>query len=125
MSPWTPAERGGVLGDVDGNALDTLLGASERGNFEGSNVLSLPKPEDRMLLRDGRFAELRQRVYQARARRVWPARPGEREDDEPQHHQRKDRDRSERVSQRDVPHDAVLAREQRDVEVRHVLLRAG
>ena len=71
---WTPAELRAVLGDDGGDAMARLLGASERGNFEGSNVLSLPRPEDRMMLREGKHADMRRRLYAARTRRVWPGR---------------------------------------------------
>ncbi len=33
-----------------------LLGLTERGNFEGSNVLSIPDQEDRMRWRDRHFS---------------------------------------------------------------------
>jgi hypothetical protein len=71
---FTPAELRAVLGDEDGDAVAWLLGASERGNFEGSNVLSIPNPDDRMTWRDERYAALRQRLYEARGQRVWPGR---------------------------------------------------
>jgi len=37
---WTPAELAEVAGERDGAALAALLGVTERGNFEGHNVLT-------------------------------------------------------------------------------------
>ena len=66
---WTPAQIREVLGDDAGPVLD-YYGVSEKGNFEGSNVLHLaagaasPEPPG--------LAEARQALLEARAQRVWP-----------------------------------------------------
>ena len=70
---WRPDEVREVLGD-DAGAVIELLGITERGNFEGSNVLSIPNREDRMRWRDEQFAPLRQRLFEARAERTHPGR---------------------------------------------------
>ena len=67
---WTPAQLAAVLGPGDGAQVARLFGATEAGNFEGSNVLSLaqvPTAEDRALLQ-----RARPRLYAARALRPPP-----------------------------------------------------
>ncbi|MEZ4569495.1 MAG: hypothetical protein R2849_04055 [Thermomicrobiales bacterium] len=70
---WRPDEVREVLGDDAGKVIE-LLGLTERGNFEGSNVLSIPKQEDRMRWRDDEFSPLRQQLFDARADRTHPGR---------------------------------------------------
>jgi uncharacterized protein YyaL (SSP411 family) len=66
---WTPAQIRAVLGD-GAEAVIEFYGASERGNFEGANILHLaggvdaPEPAG--------LVEARQALYEARAKRVWP-----------------------------------------------------
>ncbi len=65
---WTPAELQAALADdqLYREAVE-WFGVTERGNFEGSNILTRgegPAPE--------RLAEIRTRLYAARAERVWP-----------------------------------------------------
>jgi uncharacterized protein YyaL (SSP411 family) len=66
---WTPDQIHEVLGDGAG-AVTEFYGVSERGNFEGANILHLaqgveaPEPEG--------LAAARQALYEARAKRVWP-----------------------------------------------------
>jgi uncharacterized protein len=62
---WTAAELRAVLGDLADPAL-AYFGATDAGNFEGTNVLEArgPKPEAR--------EEIRRRLYTVRAERVWP-----------------------------------------------------
>jgi len=71
---WTVAELRDVLGTEDGERVAGLLGVTERGNFEGSNVLSIPNVADRMTWRSEELAPLRRKLYEARATRVWPGR---------------------------------------------------
>jgi uncharacterized protein YyaL (SSP411 family) len=71
---WTASELREVLGDEDGERVAGLLGVTERGNFEGSNVLSIPNVSDRMTWRSEELAPLRAKLYEARAQRVWPGR---------------------------------------------------
>ncbi|MGZ4174280.1 MAG: thioredoxin domain-containing protein, partial [Solirubrobacteraceae bacterium] len=62
---WSLAELREVLGELADEAI-AYFGASERGNFEGANVLEgrRPRPE--------RLDEIRRRLYEARAQRVRP-----------------------------------------------------
>jgi hypothetical protein len=62
---WTVDELRELL-DEDADAAIAYYGATERGNFEGSNILTRgdDPPE--------RLAEIRERLYAARAQRVWP-----------------------------------------------------
>jgi uncharacterized protein YyaL (SSP411 family) len=71
---WTPAELRAALGEDDGGEIARLLNATERGNFEGSNVLAIANAADAETWRDERHAALRQRLYAARSERVWPGR---------------------------------------------------
>ncbi len=70
---WTPDQVRETLGD-EADAVIELLGMTERGNFEGSNVLSIPLQEDRLRWRDEQFAPLRRELFEARAERVHPGR---------------------------------------------------
>jgi uncharacterized protein YyaL (SSP411 family) len=68
---WTPAQIRAVLGE--GEATEALLGhygVSERGNFEGANILHLAGGADAAA--PAGLAEARQALYDARAKRVWP-----------------------------------------------------
>ncbi|HEX4668568.1 MAG TPA: thioredoxin domain-containing protein [Solirubrobacterales bacterium] len=66
---WTPAQIRAVLGEA-AEAVIEFYGVSERGNFEGANILHLaggvgaPEPAG--------LAAARQALYEARAKRVWP-----------------------------------------------------
>jgi hypothetical protein len=68
---WTPHELREVLGEADGALAAELFGVTEEGTFErGTSTLRLPKdPSD-----PERFAKLRARLREARARRVPPDR---------------------------------------------------
>ena len=64
---WTVAEmREALAGEPDVDEAIAWFGATDRGNFEGRNipVRGPGSPE--------RLAEWRRRLYEARARRVWP-----------------------------------------------------
>src|SRR3954453_1301907 len=63
---WTVDELRSVLGD-DADAAIAWFGATEHGNFEGSNGLESRGPEP-----PARLGEIRQRLYEVRAERVWP-----------------------------------------------------
>ncbi len=66
---WTPDEIRAVLGDAAPSVID-YYGVSERGNFEGRNILHLahgvdaPEPTG--------LGEARRALYEVRAKRVWP-----------------------------------------------------
>jgi hypothetical protein len=66
---WTPEQIRAVLGERAEPVIE-FYGVSERGNFEGANILHLaggvdaPEPAG--------LAEMRQALYEARAKRVWP-----------------------------------------------------
>ncbi|HEU4393808.1 MAG TPA: thioredoxin domain-containing protein [Solirubrobacterales bacterium] len=74
---WTPAQVREVLGD-DAEAVIEFYGISERGNFEGANILHLPGGPGRFSVPSGRksapagLKEARRTLYDARAKRVWP-----------------------------------------------------
>jgi uncharacterized protein YyaL (SSP411 family) len=62
---WTLDELRAVLGD-DADAAIAYFGASEEGNFEGRNILTRGRAEPEAL------DEIRRRLYDVRAQRVWP-----------------------------------------------------
>src|SRR3989440_1743437 len=68
---WTPAELRTELGDLADDAI-AYFGATERGNFEGANVLEARGPEPTAR------EEIRSRLLSARARRVRPGVDGKR-----------------------------------------------
>jgi uncharacterized protein YyaL (SSP411 family) len=64
---WTLAELREALGDSElADAAVAYFGATEQGNFDGTNVLEArgPEPEQR--------EQIRSRLYAVRAQRVWP-----------------------------------------------------
>src|SRR5262249_5124421 len=65
---WTRAEVMDVLGVEDGEAFCAVYDVTDRGNWEGHNILHV--------VRDGAEVSVRakQKLYDVRARRVWPAR---------------------------------------------------
>ncbi len=71
---WTPAEIAKVLGPEDARVFCEAYGVTEAGNFEGRNILHLPVgrslPEDSQA---AQFRRWRQRLLEARSRRVPPA----------------------------------------------------
>src|SRR3954454_8781819 len=62
---WSLDELRSVLGD-DADAAIAYFGATEDGNFEGRNILIRGEQEPE------RLNEIRAKLYDARARRVWP-----------------------------------------------------
>ncbi len=63
---WTLEQLRETLGSEPAQAAIAHFGASERGNFEGTNILEARGPEPPEL------PEIRRRLYEARAERVWP-----------------------------------------------------
>jgi len=66
---WTPAQIREVLGEAGESAIE-FYGVSERGNFEGANVLHLAGGA--VAEEPPRLAEARQALFEARSQRVWP-----------------------------------------------------
>ena len=62
---WTVPELREALGE-DAEQAVAFFGASERGNFDGANILLASGPEPQ------RRAEIRRRLYDVRSKRVWP-----------------------------------------------------
>jgi uncharacterized protein len=67
---WTPAQLREVLGDEDGARAARLFRATDAGNFEGSNVLSLGSVPDEDEL--AFLQSIRPKLYEARSRRPPP-----------------------------------------------------
>jgi uncharacterized protein YyaL (SSP411 family) len=67
---WTPAQIEAVLGREQARPLIDFYGVSERGNFEGDNILHLAGGAE-ATPPEGLDAA-RQTLYEARAKRVWP-----------------------------------------------------
>ncbi|HEX5929620.1 MAG TPA: thioredoxin domain-containing protein [Solirubrobacterales bacterium] len=74
---WTPAQIREVLGE-GAEAVIEHYGVTERGNFEGSNILHLPGGPGRFTVDMRRklappdLDAVRRALYEARAKRVWP-----------------------------------------------------
>ncbi len=66
---WTPAEIRELLGD-DAEAVIEYYGVTERGNFEGANILHLPGGLEATA--PPGLDEARRALYEARAKRIWP-----------------------------------------------------
>lgn len=79
---WTPAETNSLLGEEDGKLFNLLYDVTQRGNFEGNNILHLPRTFDTIAGATGipleRLEEIaasgREKLYKARSERVWPGR---------------------------------------------------
>jgi uncharacterized protein len=81
---WGRDELLDILGEEDGGLFCRLFGVTERGNFEGANILNLPVPigdfaqqeglEEAVLTRS--VGEWRRRLLAARNERVYPLRDG-------------------------------------------------
>ncbi len=79
---WTPAEIRAVLSAEDADLAIEAFGVTEKGNFEGRNVLHLPRPLPELARTVGmdeagllaRLDRIRWRLYRVRARRVAPLR---------------------------------------------------
>jgi uncharacterized protein YyaL (SSP411 family) len=66
---WTPAQIREVLG-AGAEPVIEFYGVSERGNFEGANILHLPGGADAPA--PAGLTEARRALYEARAQRTWP-----------------------------------------------------
>ncbi len=79
---WSRAEVLEILGAADGTAFCALFDITESGNWEGQNIPNLPSEAQAVAAELGisleRLSEIvpraKTKLYEARARRVWPAR---------------------------------------------------
>jgi len=79
---WSPEELRAALGDDDAAVVERLWGVSERGNFEGKNILHLARTEAEAPAATGKsqaeisaiVAHAREELYRVRSKRVWPGR---------------------------------------------------
>ncbi len=79
---WSLEELQRILGQEDGRLVAEYFGATARGNFEGTNILHLPRTIDVVAQRAGveveRLGEALDRarvlLFAARSERVWPGR---------------------------------------------------
>jgi uncharacterized protein YyaL (SSP411 family) len=79
---WTPAELEAVLGKEDARIAASYWGVTERGNFEGKNILNLPREPESVAAElemspeelDGRISGIRSTLLAEREKRVRPAR---------------------------------------------------
>jgi hypothetical protein len=79
---WTLAELREALGEDDAAVVALLWGVSERGNFEGRNILHHARTPEEVAAERGITpdevadveARARQRLYAVRTQRVWPSR---------------------------------------------------
>ncbi|BBL79873.1 thioredoxin domain-containing protein [Rubrobacter xylanophilus] len=79
---WTPRELREVLGEEDASLAAAYWGVTERGNFEGRNILHVPREPEEVAREFGlpveelgrRIHSVRRRLLEARARRVRPGR---------------------------------------------------
>src|SRR3712207_6350111 len=82
---WTPDEIEGALGPEDAKLAMRFWDVTERGNFEGKNILYVPRPPEAVAAEFGlspdelwdRIVGIRARLFAARERRVRPRCDGE------------------------------------------------
>jgi uncharacterized protein YyaL (SSP411 family) len=69
---WDDAELRAILGEgSEADAMAAVWGVTAAGNFEGRNILSVTQPGN---VSADIVAAAKRRLYEARAKRVWPAR---------------------------------------------------
>jgi uncharacterized protein YyaL (SSP411 family) len=79
---WTPAGLRAALGEDDAEIAERAWGVTHQGNFEGANILHREEGVDEVAAALGvsvervreALARARKKLYEARARRVWPGR---------------------------------------------------
>ena len=79
---WTPTEIGEILGEEEGKVFCRYYDVTTQGNFEGANILNVPRPLEQVAkelsLSPGELArilsEARQRLFPEREKRVKPHR---------------------------------------------------
>ncbi len=77
---WLPQEIEQVLGPELGRVANAFWGATREGNFEGKNILNVPRDADVVAVELGiseeelesQIADARTKLYEARSKRVWP-----------------------------------------------------
>lgn len=77
---WGPAEIRSILGSELGDIAIRYWGVTQRGNFEGQNILNVPRPADAVARELGltpqqlatKVEEAAQKLYAVRARRIPP-----------------------------------------------------
>jgi uncharacterized protein YyaL (SSP411 family) len=77
---WTPAEVEQVLGAEDARLFNSYFDVTARGNFEGKNILNVPRDLEAVAKIEGVSVERlqgviergRRELYAVRAKRVWP-----------------------------------------------------
>ena len=79
---WTPEEIRSVLGEEEADLAERYWDVTERGNFEGSNILYVPRPPEAVAAEFGisseelweRMEESRSKLFAAREERIRPGR---------------------------------------------------
>ena len=79
---WSPDELVEVLGEDDARLAARAFGVEQGGNFEGKSILTQATSAEEIAAVDGkspgeiaeRLESIRDRLYQARAQRIWPGR---------------------------------------------------
>ncbi len=77
---WLPQEIDAVLGPELGRVANAYWGVTREGNFEGKNILSVPRDAADVAVELGisedelgqQIADARTKLYEARSKRVWP-----------------------------------------------------
>ena len=77
---WTPEEIMDVLGEEDGRAFSAYFGVTQNGNFEGKNILNIPRDPEAFAAEheldpeqlDGVISRGRAKLLEVRERRVHP-----------------------------------------------------
>jgi len=79
---WTPGEIRGVLTEEEAALAERYWDVTERGNFEGKNILNVPRPPEAVAAEFGlfpeqlleRIEEIRSRLFAEREKRIRPGR---------------------------------------------------
>ena len=79
---WTPDEIEAILGPDESMLVTRYFSVVPKGNFEGSNILSVPREPAQIALEfgisvqelDERIDNARGKLYEARTQRIWPGR---------------------------------------------------
>ncbi len=66
---WSAAEIRSLLGEIEAERFIRFYDVSEGGNFEGHNILNVPRPDE---AEQAALADARRKLYEVRARRIPP-----------------------------------------------------